>query len=172
MDRRLFMGGALAALVVSLTSKSMGFGMFGRRKQFEVADGRFPYALSDEGWRKQLTSAQYRVLRQAKTEPSRSSPLNEEKRLGIYHCAGCNHSLYSSKDKFESGTGWPSFTQPINEIAVGKSTDHQLFYIRTEIHCANCGGHIGHVFDDGPKPTGLRYCMNGIAMAFKPRKLL
>ena len=127
----------------------------------------FPIQRSDVEWQKRLTAEQYRVLRKAATERPYTSPLNKEKRAGIFHCAGCNNALYSSKTKFESGTGWPSFWKPLAG-AIGTSTDYKIGYPRTEVHCADCGGHLGHVFDDGPKPTGKRYCMNGVAMTFRP----
>lgn len=126
----------------------------------------FPIQRSDAEWQKRLTAEQYRVLRKAATERPYTSPLNKEKRAGIFHCAGCNNALYSSKTKFESGTGWPSFWKPLAG-AIGTSTDYKIGYPRTEVHCADCGGHLGHVFDDGPKPTGKRYCMNGVAMTFR-----
>ena len=127
----------------------------------------FPIQRSDAEWQKRLTAEQYRVLRKAATERPYTSLLNKEKRAGIFHCAGCNNALYSSKTKFESGTGWPSFWKPLAG-AIGTSTDYKIGYPRTEVHCADCGGHLGHVFDDGPKPTGKRYCMNGVAMTFRP----
>jgi peptide-methionine (R)-S-oxide reductase len=116
---------------------------------------------------KTLTPEQYHVLREHGTERPGSSPLNGEKRRGTFRCAGCGRPLFSSEAKFESGTGWPSFYEPL-EGAVGTSTDKSFFMIRTEVHCANCGGHLGHVFPDGPPPTGLRYCMNGVALEFEP----
>jgi peptide-methionine (R)-S-oxide reductase len=122
---------------------------------------------TDEEWRKILTPAQYSVLRKEGTEPPFSSPLNNEKRKGTFVCAGCDLPLFDSKTKFDSGTGWPSFYQVI-EGRVGTTVDHKLIYPRTEYHCARCGGHHGHVFDDGPKPTGLRYCNNGVALKFIP----
>jgi peptide-methionine (R)-S-oxide reductase len=128
----------------------------------------FPYQLSDAEWQEKLSPEAYKVLRKAGTERAGSSPLNNIKEAGIFHCKGCDHPLFDSKAKYESGTGWPSFYEPLNEKAVGTSTDYVLFYPRTEVHCANCGGHLGHVFEDGPEPTGLRYCMNGVAMTFKP----
>jgi peptide-methionine (R)-S-oxide reductase len=116
---------------------------------------------------KTLTPEQYHVLREHGTERPGSSPLNGEKRRGTFRCAGCGRPLFSSEAKFESGTGWPSFYEPL-EGAVGTSTDKSFFMTRTEVHCANCGGHLGHVFPDGPPPTGLRYCMNGVALEFEP----
>ncbi|MBD3730085.1 MAG: peptide-methionine (R)-S-oxide reductase MsrB [Sphingomonadales bacterium] len=127
----------------------------------------FPLSLSDAQWRKRLTKTQYWILREEGTERPFSSPLNDEHRAGTFLCAACAHPLYSSKTKYDSGTGWPSFWQPLRG-GVGTSTDYKIGYPRTEVHCANCGGHLGHVFDDGPKPTGKRYCMNGGAMSFRP----
>jgi peptide-methionine (R)-S-oxide reductase len=123
--------------------------------------------LSDAEWRKRLTPAQYNVLRGHGTERPGSSPLNNEHRKGIFACAGCDLPLFSSDTKFQSGTGWPSFYQPLPE-AVGTKNDRSFFMTRTEVHCSRCNGHLGHVFDDGPPPTGLRYCMNGVALKFKP----
>ncbi|MXO59876.1 peptide-methionine (R)-S-oxide reductase MsrB [Altererythrobacter salegens] len=121
---------------------------------------------SDAEWKKRLTPSQYEVLRHEATERPFTSPLNDEHRKGTFLCAGCKNELYSSATKFDSGTGWPSFWQPLAG-AIGTSTDFKLGYPRTEVHCADCGGHLGHVFKDGPKPTGLRYCMNGDAMLFR-----
>jgi peptide-methionine (R)-S-oxide reductase len=118
-------------------------------------------------WRKLLTPAQYDVLREDGTEPPFSSPLLHEHRLGAFACAGCDLSLFSSKTKFDSGTGWPSFWAPLPG-AVDESTDRSFGMVRTAVSCHRCGGHLGHVFDDGPKPTGLRYCMNGLALKFVP----
>lgn len=122
---------------------------------------------SDEEWRQVLTPEQYRVLRGHGTERAGTSPLNGEKRAGAFHCAGCGQRLFSSDTKFESGTGWPSFWAPV-EGAVATSTDGSHGMIRVEVHCGRCGGHLGHVFPDGPRPTGERYCMNGVALSFKP----
>jgi peptide-methionine (R)-S-oxide reductase len=127
----------------------------------------FEISRSDDEWRKLLTKDQYYVLRKHGTERASSSPLDREKRKGTFVCAGCDLPLFASDTKFDSGTGWPSFYQPIPD-AVGTSVDRSWFATRTEVHCRRCGGHLGHVFDDGPKPTGLRYCMNGIAMKFVP----
>lgn len=127
----------------------------------------FPVSKNEAQWRQKLTKAEYTVLRQEGTERPYSSPLNSEKRAGTYTCAGCGNAVYSSKTKFESGTGWPSFWQALSG-GVGTSTDRKLGYARTEVHCARCGGHLGHIFNDGPKPTGKRHCINGVAMDFKP----
>jgi peptide-methionine (R)-S-oxide reductase len=123
--------------------------------------------LSDAEWRKRLSPEAYDVLRHEGTEPPGSSPLDAEHRKGIYHCAGCDIALYSSATKFDSGTGWPSFYRPLPN-AIKTSADYSLGVPRTEVHCSNCSGHLGHVFDDGPPPTGLRYCMNGVALKFVP----
>ena len=128
---------------------------------------RFPVDKPDIEWRRLLKPAAYDVLRQEGTERPYSSPLNAEHRRGVFVCAACANPVFDSRTKFESGTGWPSFYQPISRQAVGEKKDGSLFMTRTEVHCARCGGHLGHVFDDGPKPTGLRYCMNGVAMAFR-----
>ena len=124
--------------------------------------------LPDDEWKKRLTPDAYNVLRKEGTERAFTSPLNDEHRKGVFKCAGCGQVLYMSEQKFDSGTGWPSFWAPADESAVGTSTDRKLISPRTEVHCSNCGGHLGHVFDDGPQPTGKRYCMNGVAMTFMP----
>ena len=139
---------------------------FGLKAQAEDP-GTFEVAYPDEEWRRRLTSEQYDVLRAHGTERAGTSPLNQEKRAGAYHCAGCDLPLFSSETKYESGTGWPSFWAPL-ENAIGTSEDSSLFMTRTEVHCRRCGGHLGHVFEDGPPPTGLRYCMNGVALKFVP----
>ena len=127
----------------------------------------FPIRRSEAEWRAMLSPAAYKVLREHGTERAGTSPLNHEKRAGVFHCAGCDTPLFESETKFESGTGWPSFTSPIAGN-VGESEDNSFFMRRTEVHCAACGGHLGHVFPDGPEPTGLRYCMNGVSLHFKP----
>lgn len=125
----------------------------------------FPIQKSDAEWQALLDRSRYRILRNGSTEPAGSSPLNKEKRVGTFACAGCGQPLFSSATKFESGTGWPSFYAPL-EGAVATSVDRSWFMVRTEVHCSRCGGHLGHVFTDGPRPTGLRYCMNGLALIF------
>lgn len=125
------------------------------------------YDRSDDEWRKILTPEQYRVLRGHGTEHAGSSPLNHEKGNGDFHCAGCGQALFASNTKYDSGSGWPSFWEPFDG-AVAASTDYKLGYPRTEIHCARCGGHLGHVFDDGPPPSGKRYCINGVSLKFSP----
>ena len=131
------------------------------------AAGPFEIEKSDDEWRRLLKPAEYRVLRQHGTEQPFSSPLNAEKRKGTFACTACDLPLFASDTKFESGTGWPSFYAPLKD-AVATSDDRSLLIARTEVHCRRCGGHLGHVFNDGPPPTGLRYCMNGVALKFVP----
>jgi len=135
----------------------------------EQSDERFEVSYSDDEWRRRLAPEQYRVLREHGTERAGTSALNQEKRAGTFHCAACGLPVFMTAQKFESGTGWPSFWQPL-ENAVATREDRSFFTTRTEVHCRRCGGHLGHVFDDGPPPTGLRYCMNGVAMTFEPAK--
>jgi peptide-methionine (R)-S-oxide reductase len=129
----------------------------------------FELTKTDAEWKASLTPAEYTVLRQHGTEPRGSSALNKEKRDGTFMCAACGQALFDAGTKYESGTGWPSFSAP-REGAVGTSQDTSHFMRRTEVHCSRCGGHLGHVFEDGPAPTGLRYCMNGISLAFEPKE--
>ena len=154
---------------------TLGFGgaMFVATMRWHVpsaaaADETFKVTRTDAEWRATLTPPQYAVLRREATERPYSSPLNDEHRAGTFCCAGCKLALFSSDTKFDSKTGWPSFWAPLDK-AVGIKVDKSLGMARTEVHCAQCGGHLGHVFDDGPRPTGKRYCMNGIAMIFLPR---
>lgn len=123
-----------------------------------------------EEWKKILPPLSYKVLREKDTERAFTGKYDGFKEKGIYTCAGCGNHLYSSEDKYDSGTGWPSFTKPINPLNIGTETDRSFFSVRTEVHCARCGGHLGHVFEDGPPPTGLRYCMNSASLAFIPEK--
>jgi len=136
----------------------------------QAASGNFAIRYDDEEWRQRLTPQQYAILRMHGTERPYSSALNDETRRGTFFCAGCEAALFSSTAKYDSHTGWPSFWMPIAKDAVGESRDTAFGMVRTEIHCARCGGHLGHVFNDGPPPTGLRYCMNGDAMLFKPMR--
>ncbi len=144
-----------------------GLAVGGCSKESAATVENFEVTRTPGQWRAILTPAQYAVLRDEGTERPRSSPLNDEKRRGIYQCAGCALPVYASQAKFESGTGWPSFTAPIKD-AVRTKPDRGLLGTRTEVHCRRCGGHLGHVFNDGPPPTGQRWCMNGIAMTFNP----
>ena len=130
------------------------------------ASGEFEIMRTEEEWKSILTPEQYHVLRRQGTERAGSSPLNREKRSGTFHCAGCDLPLYASKAKFDSGTGWPSFWEALDG-AVGTTTDRSFFMTRTEVHCRRCGGHLGHIFDDGPPPTGKRHCINGVALTFQ-----
>lgn len=129
---------------------------------------KFDIEKPDAEWRTELDKDQFQVLRQHGTESPGTSPLDKEYGSGTYACAGCGTPLFSSEHKFDSGSGWPSFFQPLEEM-VGKSTDFKLIYPRTEVHCAKCGGHLGHVFKDGPEPTGQRYCINGVSLKFEPK---
>lgn len=160
MHRRALLTASVALAAVGVTG---GFGEAAPMTT-ETIDFR---KLSDAEWRKRLTPQQYDVLRKHGTERAGTSPLNHEKRKGTFVCAGCDLPLFSSDTKYESGTGWPSFYQPLAN-AIGTKQDRSFFMTRTEVHCSRCLGHLGHVFDDGPPPTGLRYCMNGVALKFMP----
>jgi len=152
--RTLFYAGASVALL-SLGSAS--------------AAERFEITRSKDEWRRLLSADEYAVLREEATEKRYTSPLLEEKRAGLYHCKGCDLAVYSSEHKYDSGTGWPSFWQALPQ-AIGTKEDNSFFSTRTEVHCRRCGGHFGHIFDDGPAPTGERHCLNGLALIFKPQE--
>ena len=159
MANRRFLGSAAAALGAAIGG--------GREPDGTNAPETFEVNRSAEEWRAILTPEQYHVLREEGTERARSSPLDQEYRQGTYLCAGCELPLFASEAKFDSGTGWPSFFEPL-EDAIRTRQDRGFLGVRTEVHCRRCGGHLGHVFDDGPPPTGQRYCMNGVALRFLP----
>lgn len=163
LQRRSFLLGGTAVAVLSIAALSRRGGM-----STHAAEGNFAVSMTDDEWKKKLGNDAFVVMRQEGTEAPFTSPLNDEHRAGIFSCAGCDLALFDSATKFDSGTGWPSFYQPLAN-AVGETTDNTLGMVRTEVHCSRCGGHLGHVFDDGPKPTGLRYCMNGLSLKFAPK---
>ena len=156
---------AIRYTLLTLATGATTMSLFSRGRAAETAE-TFEVQFTETQWRERLSKEQFYVLREHGTERSGTSALDHEKRAGVFHCAGCELALFDAKTKFDSGTGWPSFFQPITN-ATGTSVDKSFFSTRTEVHCRRCGGHLGHVFEDGPKPTGLRYCMNGVAMTFK-----
>jgi peptide-methionine (R)-S-oxide reductase len=158
MNRRTLLLSTVAAVTGGAFALSRG-----------AAAEKFEFELTEAEWRKGLSPRAYAVLREADTERPFSSPLNDEKRDGVFACAGCDLPLYDSKAKYDSGTGWPSFYEALPD-AVRTKTDYILILPRTELHCRRCGGHLGHRFDDGPPPTGKRHCINGVSLAFQPRK--
>jgi peptide-methionine (R)-S-oxide reductase len=162
MTRRTLLG-SIAAAGAAATG-----GLFAAASRPKSAEAEtFEVVHTEEEWREMLTPEQFAVLRQESTERPGTSPLLDEHRAGNFHCAGCDLPVYSSQDKYDSGTGWPSFTAALPN-AVGTRTDRALFIARTEVHCRRCGGHFGHIFDDGPPPTGKRHCLNGVALTFVP----
>ncbi|MGJ8604992.1 MAG: peptide-methionine (R)-S-oxide reductase MsrB [Marivita sp.] len=155
MLRRHFLQGAAAVL-----------GLTGSTGMAHAAKGTFEITRTDAEWKAMLTSLEYRVMREEGTERAFTSPLNDEKRAGMFHCKGCDLALYASEHKYDSGTGWPSFWQA-QANGIGTKADRSLFMTRTECHCRRCGSHLGHIFDDGPRPTGKRHCINGVSLTFR-----
>lgn len=162
ISKRMFLGGAGAAVVAAVAVAFAG-------RSSEASAETFEVNLTPEQWRRRLTAEQYRVLRRQGTERAGSSPLDRERRRGTFLCAGCELPVFRSEDKYDSRTGWPSFVRPLRG-AVRTRADNSLFVVRTEVHCRRCGGHLGHVFDDGPPPTRQRWCMNGVALTFVPAR--
>ena len=163
MNRRIFLYGTAGA-VVTLAGGSF---IFRGRSGYRAMAETFEVTKTEAEWREVLSDEQYAVLREEATERAFTSPLLEEHRKGIFHCAGCDLPAYSSEAKYDSGTGWPSFWESLPD-AIGTKEDNTLFMTRTEVHCRRCGGHFGHIFDDGPLPTGKRHCLNGLALTFRP----
>jgi peptide-methionine (R)-S-oxide reductase len=159
--RRRFTEASLATILAAVTAPRMSAQAADTAMKFEITK-------TPDEWRKVLAKDVFYVMREHGTERPFTSPLDKNTAAGAYNCAACDLPLFASDAKFDSGTGWPSFSKPLDN-AVGESKDNTLFYTRTEIHCRRCGGHLGHSFPDGPKPTGLRYCMNGVAMKFVPK---
>lgn len=164
MNRRSLLLGASAIAALAVANRVFGWRA---TDAWAAGDQKFEVMKTDAEWKAQLSPQAYAVLRKEDTERAFTSPLNNEKREGTFHCAGCDLPVYSSKTKFDSGTGWPSFWEAI-PAAIGTREDKSLFMTRTECHCSRCGGHMGHIFDDGPKPTGMRHCINGVSLSFKP----
>ena len=157
MKRRHFFTAAIGTALAATASRITGA---------SAAEGTFEVTRSEAEWREMLTPAQYRVMREEGTEPAGSSPLDKIYEPGLYHCRGCEQALYSSEHKYDSRTGWPSFWQALPD-AIGTKTDYKLVFPRTECHCSRCGSHLGHIFDDGPQPTGKRHCLNGVSLIFR-----
>jgi peptide-methionine (R)-S-oxide reductase len=167
MKRRTLLFGGTAAVTALFGGHAL---WRGSQSAKAAAEGDFEIVRSEAEWRALLTPEQYHVLREEGTERPFTSPLDKETRAGLYHCAGCDQAVYSSETKYDSGTGWPSFWDS-EPGAIGMREDRSFFMVRTECHCSRCGGHMGHIFDDGPQPTGLRHCINGLALTFRPAEV-
>ncbi|SFE61525.1 peptide-methionine (R)-S-oxide reductase MsrB [Roseivivax sediminis] len=150
-----------------LTRSAAALGLAGAATGARAADGPFEVTRTEAEWRDMLSEAEFRVMREEGTERAFTSPLHDLKTQGTYLCRGCDQALYSSEHKFDSGTGWPSFWKPVADGAVGTKPDRSFFTVRTEVHCSRCGSHLGHIFDDGPEPTGKRHCINGVSLTFR-----
>ncbi|MGR3495087.1 peptide-methionine (R)-S-oxide reductase MsrB [Citreimonas sp.] len=161
MTRRHFLFSTAALSLAALAPFGLG------RGSANAAQGNFPVSRTEEEWRAMLSDLEYKVMREEGTERAFSSPLHDLKTPGTYLCRGCDQALYSSEHKFDSGTGWPSYWQAIDDAAVETKPDRSFFMVRTECHCSNCGSHLGHIFEDGPEPTGLRHCINGVSLVFR-----
>jgi len=164
LSRRAFLRNSLG-----MVAAGAGAGLLANGAVHAEGNGVFEIVKTEAEWKKQLGNARFLILRKEDTEHPGTSPLNNEKREGLFHCAGCDLAAYDSKTKYDSGTGWPSFYESLPDAVRTREDRRLIFSVRTEVHCRRCGGHFGHVFDDGPAPTGMRHCINGLSLMFKPK---